>query len=162
MNQTLTGIVLRHKPLFESKWQVMLFTESIGRMYVLSRTPSKKNPFHGHLEPGNRVELSVFQGKTFTYINHAQAIETFPSLRTNYSHFECAMHMFNLIIRSTMIQQPSPELYQLTLTTLRNLQQSPNIAALRQTIERDILSCEGLGGNEAESYADQLQNYSNA
>ncbi len=161
MSQTLTGIVLRHKPLFESKWQVMVFTESLGRVYALSRTPSKKNPFQGHLEPGNRVELSIFQGKTFMYINHAQAIETFPSLRMQYSHFEFAMHMFDLVIRSTMIQQPSPELYHLTLTRLRNLQESPDINALRQSIERDILSCEGLGGNDNESYADQLTHYRN-
>jgi|TARA_Y100000389_G_scaffold204378_1_gene256598 DNA repair protein RecO len=161
VNQTLTGIVLRHKPLFESKWQIMLLTPSQGRVYALSRSPSKKNPFQGHLEPSNRVELSVFQGKTFTYINHGQAIETFSSLRTNYSHFEFTMHVFNLIIRSTMIQQPSPELYELLLSTLRKLKESPNLTELRQTVERDILTCEGLGGNECESYSDQLKRYTN-
>ena len=74
------GIVLESKPLGEADLMVTLLTSDEGKLRAVARGARKTtSKLVGHLEPLNRVDISVARGKEFQYVSQAQVLENFLS-----------------------------------------------------------------------------------
>ena len=76
------GIVLESKPLSEADLMVTLLTSDEGKLRAVARGARKTtSKLVGHLEPLNRVDISVARGKEFQYVSQAQVLDNFLPLK---------------------------------------------------------------------------------
>lgn len=168
VTESVSGIVCRYKPLFESHWQVMILSPDNGRFYALHRRQtSKKVASHGHLEPTNVITASLTHRRNMSYINHVTTTTIFPYIRHSYPRFELAMYCLSIAIKITVVNQPNQGLYDAIVATLTTLNDRPltppdlpeDIETLKQAFNYTVLKSEGLPLSPTDSYGDQLARY---
>ena len=168
LKKSVSGIVCRYKPLFESHWQVMILSPDQGRFYALHRRQtSTKAASHGHLEPTNIITASVTHRRATSYINHVTTDCIFPHIRHSYPRFELAMYCLGIAIKITVVHQPNQGLYDAIVATLTTLNDRPltppdspdDIETLKQAFNYTVLKSEGLPLSSTESYGDQMARY---
>ena len=143
-----TGIVLRKRPIFESKLQVMLFSPTLGRTYILSRQKnSKKDPFLGHIDPPNIIDIMLTKGKSMTYLNSANLRQAFPTIRTSFNKISLSAYLISLTIQFTRPDQPNPELYDALKNALETLNTTDELNTIQTHFERQLLYTEGIHPN---------------
>lgn len=161
----VTGLVCRYKPLFESYWQVMLFSPEHGRFYCLHRRSSRRTARAdalGHFQPTTIITATVKQGRQFSYISQVETTQLFHRISTTYQRFDLAMYCLITVIKITVLNQPNPELYRVVTSTLTALDDPvvDDIIALRTAFNYAVLQAEGLPISSEIAYDDQVAAYS--
>ena len=99
-----------------------LFTPQHGKLRVVAkgvRRPGSKKA--GHLEPFTLVNLLLARGRELDIITQAEAVRTFPQIRTDLLRLGLAAYVAELIDRFGVQEGDSLGLFQLAADTLDRL-----------------------------------------
>lgn len=120
------AIVLRRMDLGEADRLLTLFTPEHGKLRVVAngvRRPGSKKA--GHLEPFTLVNLLLARGRELDIITQAEAVRTFPQIRTDLLRLGLAAYVVELIDRFGVQEGDSLGLFELAADTLDRLDREP-------------------------------------
>jgi DNA repair protein RecO (recombination protein O) len=120
------AIVLRRMDLGEADRLLTLFTPQHGKLRAVAkgvRRPGSKKA--GHLEPFTLVNLLLARGRELDIITQAEAVRTFPQIRTDLLRLGLAASVAELIDRFGVQEGDSLGLFQLAADTLDRLDRDP-------------------------------------
>jgi len=117
------AIVLRRQDFGEADRLTTVYSPQHGKLRLVAkgvrRIHSRKA---GHLEPFTRVTLMIAQGRDLDLITQAEAIETYPQIRSDLIRLGQASYLLELLDRFTFEEgEGNQALYQLLLITLERL-----------------------------------------
>ncbi|MGA0242079.1 MAG: DNA repair protein RecO [Candidatus Marinamargulisbacteria bacterium] len=116
------AIVLSVNPVFERDLLVELFTKDRGRIRTFAKYAQSKKPrFGALLTTFNWLTVHLIQGRTAYTLRHAQNIQSFNQLKTNYSKVALAYNMVSIIQTMTPLNMENPGLFELMTTALDQL-----------------------------------------
>jgi len=160
-----TAVILRSRPMFETGRQLHIFSKEYGRDYVQARiSRSKKSGFAGQYEATNVVAISWTQGRSIKYVSQCDVIQPFLTLRKDYNAITLAAYVFDIVIKSTSLHQPHPELFDLVVQTLTRLNSACVIDQVQEYFEESFLKIEGIWPDAKTSishnqFIDLIQDY---
>lgn len=138
------AIVLRHRDLGEADRLLTLYTRGQGKIRVSVRAARRTTSrLGGHVEPLVRASLLLVRGRTLDSVTQAQALETFPALRTDLLSASRGMHAAELVDLFTEELEPQPTLYNLLLEALRRLDQGEAGDPVLRAFEMGLLEIVG-------------------
>jgi len=120
------AIVLRRMDLGEADRLLTLFTPQHGKLRVVAkgvRRPGSKKA--GHLEPFTLVNLLLARGRELDIITQAEAVRTFPQIRTDLLRLGLAAYVVELIDRFGVQEGDSLGLFELAADTMDRLDREP-------------------------------------
>ena len=139
------GIVLESKPLGEADLMVTLLTSNEGKLRAVARGARKTtSKLVGHLEPLNRVDMSVARGKEFQYVSQAQVLENFLPLKTGLSGVTRGLYMAELASWYAVEEAPGSRIHDLLLDGLRFLPECKNPDIVLRCFEMQMLKVSGF------------------
>ncbi len=117
------GVVLRRQDLGEADRLTTIYTKSLGKLRLVAKGVRKpRSRKAGHLEPFTRVALMMAKGRNLDLITQAEAIETFPDIRTDLMKLGHASYLIELLDRFTVEEgEGNLALYNLLLNSLNRL-----------------------------------------
>ncbi len=138
------AVVLRRFDLGEADRLVSVYTPDRGKLRLLAkgvrRTKSRKA---GHLEPLTRTSLLVARGRDLDLVTQAEAIQSFPGLRSDLLRLGHATYALELVDRFTLEEGESRVLYQLLVATLGRLEEGREAFSVLRFFELHLLETVG-------------------
>ncbi|HET7010637.1 MAG TPA: DNA repair protein RecO [Anaerolineales bacterium] len=138
------AVILRRHDLGEADRLLSVFTPDRGKLRVVAkgvrRTRSRKA---GHLEPLTRTSLLIARGRDLDIVTQAEAIETFPGLRSNLLQVGHASYAVELVDRFTWEEGEGHSLYHLLVDTLSRLEGGRDPFAVLRFFELHLLETVG-------------------
>ncbi len=142
---TVDAIVLRHADFGEADRLLVLYARGRGKLRALAKGVRRiRSRKAGHLEPLTASRLMLAQGRDLDVITQAQALETFPHLRTDLTRFTYAAYAAELADKFTFEGEEHPGLYRLLFETLRRLEQHPDLDLVARYYELHLLEAAGF------------------
>jgi DNA repair protein RecO len=146
--ETYEGVVLRNVVVQEGRHILTVFTLQEG---VLSLATPQLSIHEMRLRTAttllSRAEFCCRRGRGDIYrLLEASLLESFDSLRTQFSQLAAAGEFLHLILRSQLAGKPAPLLYELMLSYLRRLTITQHPLALVISFHLKLLKHEGLFG----------------
>lgn len=148
------AIIIKRRRFAEADRLLTLFTADYGKVRAIAK---------GALRPGSKlggnVELLTYsrlmlaRGRNLDIVTQAQAIDTFLSLRESLELMSCGFYLSELVDTFTEDGVEDRELFELLLSTLRELSEAENGERVVRYFELRILDREG--------YRPQLQRCAN-
>ncbi|MBI3485801.1 DNA repair protein RecO [Candidatus Daviesbacteria bacterium] len=140
---TTEGLILKRKNFGEADRVLTALTDRYGKISIIAkgvrRITSRRA---GNIEILNRVKLHLFKAKNYN-LTEAESLETFSKLKDNLTLSTTAFHIIELVDRLSAEEQRNPKLYDLTLSVLRLLENTPRQIFVR-AFEVKILSLLGF------------------
>ena len=142
------ALVLKTSPMGEAGLIVTLYSGEAGKLRAAAhgiRKPTSK--MVGHLEPLNRVELSLVRsgsGDSMDNITQAQVVESFPGLKANLESISKAVYMAELVDGFGVEGGGNPEVYSVLVDTLRLLDSHPQGDIALRYFEVQLLKFSGF------------------
>lgn len=138
------GVILKRYPLGEKDKLCVFLTHTHGKLRVSARgARQSSSKLAGVSEPMVILDAHLHQGTTFHLLSQAEAIETFPTIKTDISLISFAMFLLELVDRLTEDEDPAPDLYELLVRTLYLLSPSKDPASLVLAAQWHILHLTG-------------------
>ncbi len=138
------GVILKRYPLGEKDKLCILLTHTHGKLKVSARgARQSSSKLAGVSEPMVILDAHLHQGTTFHVLSQAEAIETFPNIKTDIGLISFAMFLLELVERLTEEDDPVPELYELLVRTLYLLAPSKDPSSLVLAAQWHILHLTG-------------------
>lgn len=146
MNQTIKGIVLTSRTIFERDKRVELLTLDHGRVTVVAKgAAASVKRFAGRIEPTTVIEASVNTRTSFWSMTDALVIRSFPRIRQSFNHISLAMYFISLVRKVTVDQQPHPDLFNCLFAALLELDhEDSDVAQVRTVFQDTLLRTEGV------------------
>lgn len=142
------GLILKRKNFGEADRVITILTDKYGKISVIAkgvrRITSRRA---GNVEVLNRVKLHLFKSRNYN-LTEAESIETFQKIKENLTLTTTAFHIIELVDRLTVDEQSNSQLYQLTISILRILEENPRQIFVR-AFEVKILSLLGFWSIDA-------------
>ena len=141
------AVVLKSTPFGEAGLIVTLYTRDTGKLRAVVRGVRKPtSKMVGHLEPLNRVELSLAKSRPggIDTIAQAHILEGFASLKANLEAVSRGIYLAELVDGFGTEGSTSPELYSLLVETLRYLDDSPGVELALRYFELHLIKCSGF------------------
>ena len=139
------GIVLESKPLGEADLMVTLLTSDEGKLRAVARGARKTtSKLVGHLEPLNRVDISVARGKEFQYVSQAQVLDNFLPLKTGLGGVTRGLYMAELASWYAVEEAPGSRIHDLLLDGLRFLPECKSPDIVLRCFEMQLLKVSGF------------------
>jgi DNA repair protein RecO (recombination protein O) len=117
------GVVLRRFDLGEADRLTTIFTRHYGKLRLIAkgvRKPGSRKA--GHLEPFTRVALMMARGREIDLITQAEAIDSYPQLRSDLYKLGHASYLVELLDRFTLEEGESNDpVYNLLVNSLTRL-----------------------------------------
>src|SRR3989344_3009638 len=140
---TTEGIVLKRRDFGEADRVLTALTKQHGKISIIARGVRRITSRRaGNIELLNRAKLHLFKAKNYT-LTEAEAIETFPRLKSNITLSTTAFHIIELVDRLVAENQINPFVYDLTVTILKILEKNPRQIFIR-SFEVKLLSLLGF------------------
>ena len=141
------ALVLKSAPIGEAGLIITLYSRDAGKLRAVVRgvrRPTSK--MVGHLEPLNRVELSLASPRLegMGTITQAQIVESFAALKASLEAVSKGIYLAELVDGFGAEGSANPELYSLLADTLRALNDSPEIELALRYFELHLLRCSGF------------------
>lgn len=125
------AVVLRHMEYGEADRILTLFTREYGKMQAIAKGVRKIHSRKaGHLEPFTQVALYLAKGQNLAIVTQAEAIRTFPKIRSDLKLTGSAAYILELIDRFTYEEGENRQLFVLLTDALSRLEENP----LTQTV----------------------------
>ncbi len=138
------AIVLKHQPLGEADRLLTILTPSYGKLRVVAKGARRpKSKVAGHVEPLTRSALLLSQGQNLDVVSQAQAIESYPRLRSDLWLASCAMYLAELTDAFATEATEHYAVYQLLQTTLDWLEQGGPVGLVLRHYEVTLLGLVG-------------------
>lgn len=125
------GVVLRRQDLGEADRLNTIYTRNFGKIRVVAKGVRKLHSRKaGHLEPFTRVTLMMARGRELDLITQAEALDTFPHLRSDLLKLSQASYLVELLDRFTVEEgEGNLALYNLLLNSFTRLASSSTRAS---------------------------------
>jgi DNA repair protein RecO (recombination protein O) len=138
------AVILRRQDLGEADRLIVAYAPDRGKLRLVAkgvrRLTSRKA---GHLEPFSRSSLLISRGRELDIISQAEAIETFPALRTDLQRVGQASYVVELIDRFTLDEAGSRPAFALLVETLGRLAEGRPAAPVLRYYELRLLELMG-------------------
>lgn len=135
-NYKAEGVIIRRRDIGEADRLLTIFTRRYGKVKVIAKGVRRiKSRRGGHVELFNLVTVSLHRGTRFDTLTEAEACDTFPRIRKNLNLIGLAYYVCELVDGLCPEHQPHPRVYELLVTTLRELD-----GGIIQTFEQTLLS----------------------
>ncbi len=158
---TIEGIILKRKNYGEADRILTILTPYRGKISIVAkgvrRITSRRA---GSVEVLNRVTLHVFQGKGLPILTEAQSINTFPKIKDDLILSTYGSHLIELVDRLIPDQQINLNAYNLILTALTFLEESPRQIWVR-AFEIKLLSDLGFYSSKEVETTPEMKNLLN-
>lgn len=147
-SQTTEGLILKRKNFGEADRVLTVLTDRYGKISVIAkgvrRITSRRA---GNVELLNIVRLHLFKARNYT-LTEAESVETFKNLKSNLVLSSAAFHVIELVDRLTKEDQLNVSVYNLTISVLILMENSPRQIFLR-AYEVKLLSSLGFWSIDA-------------
>lgn len=145
---TTEGLILRRSNFGEADRVLTVLTDRFGKISITARGVRKITSRRaGNVELLNLVKLHLFKGKNYT-LTEAESIETFQGIKNNLSLSTAAFHILELVDRLIPQDQINKVVFDLTVATLRILEENPRQIFIRG-FEVKLLSLLGFWSIDA-------------
>lgn len=138
------AVILRRMDLGEADRLVVAYSPDRGKLRLVAkgaRRPGSRKG--GHLEPFTRTTLLVARGRDLDIISQAEAIEAYPSLRTDLERVGAASYVVELMDRFTFEEGGSRPAYGLMVESLERLAAGRPMATVLRFYELRLLELMG-------------------
>ncbi len=120
------GIVLKADPYGEADLLVTLISRDGSKLRAMAWGARKMNSRKmGHLDSLTRVDLDLYRGPSLASIRQVQTLEAFILLKGRLDSTARAFYLAELVDGFAVEGSPNPSLFDLFLTTLRSVQDTP-------------------------------------
>ena len=141
----LTGLVIHRRDMGEADRIVSLLTPDRGRIDLLAKGVRKiTSRKAGHLDVFTYVRLQVAKGRTWDIITQAEAIRTFPRIRSSLPRTAHAYYIAELLYALAPEEQEDRELFDLALETLGYVETATNLLVVSRWFEAHLLRVTGF------------------
>ena len=138
------AIVLRQMPLGEADRIFTLFTMDSGKVRAVGKEVRRtKSRLGGHVELLSRVSMSLGRGRDLDVISEAQALQSYPVLRTDLDRLSKAIYLAELVDTFTVEHASSYQVYELLADTLGRLEKTQSPDLLLRHFEMRLLGVSG-------------------
>ena len=138
------AIVLKRREQGEADRVITVFTPGLGKRTIIARgvrKPASRKA--GHLEPFTHVALLLAKGKTWDLITQAETVRSFQQVREDLDRTAHAYYMCELVDAFTQEEDSHPQVFDLLLTGLEQLEQGENLFATARWFELRLLRLSG-------------------
>lgn len=147
------ALVIRSKQFGESDRVLTLFSRELGKLQAVAKGVRKpKSRQRAGAQLFTYADFLIHQGKSLDTVNQCSPKESFPHLWNDLERSFAATGIAELLDIATIIEQPNPELFTLTLTCFFLLEQfDPNLVLSAYALRlMEILGYRPLLGECAE------------
>ncbi len=149
MIETFTAINLKTIPYSDSSLIVQVFSKEIGKVSLMAKGVKKS-------KTGNQGKLNTFSlnkyhvrkndEKSLKTIIIIETIKTYDKIISDYNKLQAAYQIIWIINSIIQENQPAPELFELTETTLNTLENTDytSIEQLLTSFKKELLIYEGV------------------
>lgn len=157
------GIVLKKYDAGEADGFFVIYASEYGKIKAHAQGVKKESArLKGHLEPLNFVALQCVQGRNGIRLTGAQALESWPSIRSDFKKSRAALLIAEFIDRTCMEREKDKKLWELLLNNFFLLERGLSIlpaCAGRPELQRMLAAFEScafktLGFGESKSSAE--------
>jgi len=150
-----TAIILSSKIFFEKDKRIELFSPEFGKQTALAKGAlGKGKKATGVLECSNIVSLVLSPGKSFSYINQASIIKSFPHIRSDFNRISICQYFFSIIKHGTIFNQQNQILFHLLENAVELLNATEDYNEVKAWFQHQFLSMEGLVGDKKHQLTD--------
>ncbi len=149
------GVILKRTNFGEADKLLTLFSKHLGKIRLLAKgirkTKSRKG---GNLELFNWVKIYVAKGRNLDLITEVELIEPFKAWRQDLQRVALAYHLAELVDRLTAEEAKSRKVFDLLISSFKELSFGDNLEKLRTDFEIKLL--EELGFWPKGKIADEI------
>ena len=138
------AIILKTQPFFEHDKRYELFSKSLGKITCLAKYAQKSKRKLWALDPLSIVTIEIFKGKSFYLINSYNVTNYFENIRQSFNHLQYSLFFCDIIKKSSVQDQPNPELFELLKNTLIKCNTCPKINLLALEFYKNFIITEGI------------------
>lgn len=138
------GIILGRRNFGEADRILSIYTYSLGRVALIAkgiRRPKSKK--RGHLEIFSRVKFQAVAGRGLDIMIEAEIVNDYKNIRLSLKRVSLAYYFMEVIGKITHEGEPNPELFNLLLHFLQNLDLTNNLKELRMDFILKLLTLMG-------------------
>jgi DNA repair protein RecO (recombination protein O) len=140
------AIVLKNREIGEADKLVTLFTRRFGKVVALARGVRKiTSRRSGSLEPATQGIFFFAHGKTWDILTQVQLINSFAAARRHLARVTQVYQLLEVVDLLTREHQPHPEIYDLIVATLVQLNQPGQRRRLLVNNIRQLVNNLGFG-----------------
>ena len=140
------GIVIKRQEIGETNLLVTLFTRRFGKLVALAKGVRRINSRRaGSLEPATQGVFFFAHGKTWDILTQVQLINSFAAARRHLARVTQVYQLLEVIDLLTRERQAHPEIYDLVVTTLTQLNQPGQRRRLLVNNIRQLVNNLGFG-----------------
>jgi DNA repair protein RecO (recombination protein O) len=147
MDERTTGLILRTRPLTETSLIVHWLTPDLGRVATVAKGALRpKSPFRGKLDLFYLADFSFRRSlrSELHNLSEASVLDFHSNLRQSLERLQHAAYFAKLIEQATEPDTPVPGLYDLLLSALKILTETPQNALTVYAFETKLLYQLGL------------------
>jgi DNA repair protein RecO (recombination protein O) len=117
------GVVLRTYKLGEADRIVVILCRERGKVRAVAKGVRKtRSKFGARLEPTSHVNLQLHEGRELHIVTQAEAVESFPTIRSDLDRLGRAAAMLEVVDQVAQEGEHNPELYEMLLGGLRTVE----------------------------------------
>ena len=139
------AIILSYTPLGEADLLVTMFTREQGKVRAVGKGARRStSKLVGHLEPLTVVRMSMAHGRSMDIISQAEVVQSFAGLKEDLTAITKGLYLAELVDGFGSEASANPDLFQLTLDSLRAVQADPSSDMPLRSFEFHLLQVSGL------------------
>lgn len=140
------AVVLRHIPLGEADRLLTIYALDLGKVRCVARGVRRiKSRLSGHIQPLNRISLSLTEGRNLDIVTEAEAINVYPAMHNDLFKLSAAMFLAELVDGFSEERSPSMPIYRLLTDSLDHIETANNPEQLIRYTQTRILDLSGFG-----------------
>ncbi len=139
------AVTLSYTPLGEADLLVTMFTRDQGKIRAVGKGARRStSKLVGHLEPLTMVKLSMVHGRSMDIISQAEVVESFAVLKKDLAAITKGQYLTELVDGFGAEANANPDLFQLMIDTLHEIQADPGSDMPLRAFEFHLLQVSGL------------------
>ncbi|HEX8965805.1 MAG TPA: DNA repair protein RecO [Patescibacteria group bacterium] len=140
-----TGIVIKRKNVGEADRILTIYTKDQGKLQVKAKGVRKiTSKRASHIEPLNIAVMTLYKGEGMHVLTEVESINSHSSIKNNLSRVAMAYHICELIDSLCPENQEQPEIYDLLVQMLSDLENKERIGEAIHTFEISLLTVLGF------------------
>jgi len=153
---TTPAVILRVGDYSETSRLVTAFSRDLGKVRLLAKGAKRgKSPFAGLVEPLSHVELVLIPGRSGLHtLKECAALGGASGLRGDLGRLSAALFALALVDETQVDEDPQPEVYELLVRVLGQLEATANAGALLFAYQLRLIALSGYELELARCVAD--------
>jgi len=140
--QSLQGIIINKRTSQESDLLITIFSKHQGKLRINAKgVKNIKSRRLGSLELGNIVKIQTYNKGDLSWLTEIETLQKPPLDSPNLAQISMLFYFFELLNYLLPEKEPNPKVYDLTLKTMKVINQQ-NLALF---VQAEILLCQYLG-----------------